>query len=343
VEIAHWPGLYRCSFVFTEDIQFGLDGYFYLPPKVLFHILNIVGPVFLVIGAGYTLVRQAIIADGLADALMKYAVLVAAPCLLFRATSSLDLGAAYDWRIMLAFYSGATVSFFLAVLSAWKLFGRSPGESVAVGFAALFSNSVLLGLPISERAWGAENLSTVYAIISLHAPFGYLLGITTMEVIRSDSRAWRETLMVVLRAMFRNSLMIGIGLGFLVNLSGVPLPQVLSSAVDILSDSALPVALFALGGILTRYRITADLAQVGTISLFSLVLHPLITLLLCRLLQVDPTVARTAVLIAAMAPGINSFLFASMYQRGQSVAASTVLLATASSAVSVSAWLWFLS
>jgi predicted permease len=40
-----------------------------------------------------------------------------------------------------------------------------------------------------------------------------------------------------------------------------------------------------------------------------------------------------------MAPGINSYLFAAMYQRGQGVAASTVLLATASSVISVSAWL----
>jgi predicted permease len=122
----------------------------------------------------------------------------------------------------------------------------------------------------------------------------------------------------------------------------VPQPSVISSAVDILSDAALPIALFTLGGVLTRYSLSADLAQVGSISLLSLFLPPLITLLLCRLLHVDPAIAHSAVLIAAMAPGINSYLFTAMYQRGQRVAASTVLLATASSVVSVSAWLWFL-
>jgi predicted permease len=197
-------------------------------------------------------------------------------------------------------------------------------------------------LPISERAWGAENLSTAYANISVHVPFGYLLGITTMEVIRSDSRAWREMLVVVLLAMFSNSLMIGIGLGFLVNLVGEPLPSVISSAVEILSDAALPIALFVLGGILTRYSISADLAQVGSISLLSLFLHPLITLLLCRMLKVDPAIAHSAVLIAAMALGINSYLLVAMYQRVQRVDARTILLATASSVVSVSAWLWLL-
>jgi predicted permease len=310
---------------------------------MLFQILDIVAPVFLVIAAGYALVRTGLFADKLIDALMKFAIQVAVPCLLFRATSSLDLGAAYDWRVMLSFYSAAAISFTLAGVTAWKVFHRTPGESVAVGFAALFSNSVLLGLPISERAWGVENLSTAYAIVSVHAPFCYLLGITSMEFIRSDGRSWRDTMAVVVRAMFSNSLMIGIGLGFLVNLSGINLPQVVTSSVEILSNAALPVALFGLGGILTRYQFRADLGQVVSIAASSLIVHPLLTLTFCRLLEVEADITNAAVLIASMAPGINSYLFASMYQRGQSVAASTVLLGTASSVVSVSTWLWILT
>jgi hypothetical protein len=113
--------------------------------------------------------------------------------------------------------------------------------------------------------------------------------------------------------------------------------------VDIISRSALPVALFGLGGVLSHYRFTSDLTQVAVVSVFSLIVHPTLTLLLCSLLEADPGISRTAVLLAAMAPGVNSYLFASMYQRGQSLAASTVLLATAISVVSVSIWLWILS
>lgn len=310
---------------------------------MLFNILNIVTPVFLVIGAGYLFVRRGLFAADLIDGLMKFAIQLAVPCLLFKATSTLDLGAAYNWRIMLSFYLGATVSFVATGFMAWKLFGRKPGESVSIGFAALFSNLVLLGLPISERAWGADKLSAVYAIISIHAPFCYLLGITSMEVIRSNGRHWPETAKVVIRAMFSNSLMIGIGLGFLVNLSGIALPQIVTSVVDIFSRSALPVALFGLGGVLARYHFASDLGQVGAVSVFSLIVHPALTWLLCSFLQVDPSVSRTAVLLAAMAPGFNSYIFASLYQRGQNVAASTVLLATAVSVISISIWLWLLS
>ena len=310
---------------------------------MLLHILNIIAPVFLVIAAGYFSVRSGYFKHNMVDGLMKFAILFAVPCLLFRATSTLDLSTAYDWRIMLAFYSAAAVSFASASYIMYSLFNKHPGESVAIGFGALFSNSVLLGLPISERAWGIENLSTVYAIISIHAPFCYLLGITSMEVLRSDGRSWPATTTVIVKAMFRNSLMIGIGLGFIVNISGLGLPQILLSSVDIMSNAALPAALFGLGGILTRYKFSHSLAEVSTVSIFSLIIHPSLTFVICHLLGVDLAITKTAVVIAAMAPGINSYLFANMYQRGQSIAASTVLLATAASILTVSSWLWILS
>ena len=42
---------------------------------------------------------------------------------------------------------------------------------------------------------------------------------------------------------------------------------------------------------------------------------------------------------AAMAPGVNSYVFASMYSRGQAQAASAVLLATACLVLTASLWL----
>ncbi len=307
-------------------------------------IFDIVAPVFLVIAAGYLAVRYGLLGNDKIDGLMKFAIQFAVPCLLFRATSTMDLESAYDWRLMSAFYLGATISFSIATLLAWRLFGRTPGEAVAVGFGALFSNLVLLGLPISERAWGPETaaMATAYAIVSIHAPFCYLLGITSMELLRADGRSVPETAKVVLRAMFRNSLMIGIGLGFLVNLSGLPLPMAMTSSVDIMARAALPVALFGLGGTLTRYSLKTSIGEASSISGISLLLHPGISFAVCRFLNVPGELTGAVVLMAAMAPGVNSYLFASMYDRAQGTAASSVLLGTAVSVLSVSTWLWVL-
>lgn len=309
---------------------------------MIFYIFNTVAPVFFVVIAGYLAVRTKIFGDNMVDGLMRFAVLFAIPCLLFKATSTIDLATAFEWKVMLSFYIGSSLSFAVAVLVAWKVYSRRPGESVAIGFAALFSNLVLMGLPISERAFGAENMSSAYAIVSIHAPFCYLVGITVMELLRADGRSFSETAKVIVTSMFRNSLMIGLALGFIVNISQISLPGVLISAIDMLIQAALPAALFALGGVLTRYSLTASFREVSTLSFVSLIVHPLISFTLCRILDVDTQTTKNVVLLASMAPGMNVYLFASMYKRGEAIAAGTVLFATVSSVFSISIWLWIL-
>ncbi len=306
-------------------------------------ILDIIAPVFLLIAAGAAVAKLGWLSEVAIDGMMSFALKFAAPSLLFLSVSRLDISTAFQWPLMASFYIAAASSFFLALLLARLLFKRSPGEAVAVAFGALFSNALILGFPISERAYGAESLATNVAIISIHAPFCYLLGITAIELSRADKQAFHRTLRTILAMMFRNPLMIGIGLGFMVNLSSLPLPAPALSAVEMLARTTLPVALFGIGGVLTRYSLGASLPQAGMVSTLSLLFHPfMVYLLATRVFSLEPQVMKSAVLTAAMAPGANAFLFASIYNRGKGVAASAILLATSASVFTLAGWIWFL-
>jgi malonate transporter len=302
-------------------------------------IFDIVAPVFIVVAAGYSAVRVGIFGDEPVDQLMKFAIQFAIPCLLFRATSTIDLAVAFDWRMLLSYYASAILSFGIAYVVVRRVFKRRPGESVGIAFGALFSNLVLIGLPISERAWGAGGMAPSFALVSVNAPVCYLVGITTMELLRADGRSAVDTARIVATAIFRNSMMIGILLGFFVNFSGLPLPDILLSAIDLLARASLPVALFALGGLLTRYQLSKSLGEAGMISVTSLLLQPALTWLIAWELGLPEDTTRVIVLMAASAPGLNAYLFAAMYNRGQDSAASAVLLSTLCSLFTISGWL----
>lgn len=303
-------------------------------------IFVVVLPVFLVIGGGYAASRAGLFSVGAVDGLTVFAQTYAVPCLLFRALVDLDLRAMFNPALLVSFYTGALISFGLGVLGARRLFHRRPGESVAIGFGALFSNSVLLGLPIMGRAYGPESLAPSFAIISIHAPFCYLVGVTAMEIVRADGRGLGGTARAIGGALYRNATMIGLALGFAVNLSGLGLPGPVRVGVDMMADAALPAALFGLGGILTRYAIRASLAEAGMVAGLSLIVHPAIAYGLSHgVFDLPEAFVRSAVVTAAMAPGVNTYVFAALYQRGQVQAASAILLGTAASVLTASAWL----
>ncbi|HBZ43937.1 MAG TPA: AEC family transporter [Maritimibacter sp.] len=306
-------------------------------------LINIILPVFLVIGFGYLARWKLGLNDNAVDGLMKFAQNFAVPILLFRAMSQIDLGETFDVRLLASFYAGAILGFFAGLLGARFLFGRPWPDSVAIGFATLFSNAVLLGLPITERAYGTDALGPNFAIISIHAPTCYLIGVTAMEIVRNGSGGGLlRPLVSVTKSMVRNPLVIGIVLGLAVNLSGVIIPQPVSDAVNLVAAAALPAALFGLGGVLCSYKPEGDLRVVAWIMLVALVLHPAVTWTLGTAFSLSTGQLRSAVLTASMAPGVNAFLFASMYNVGKRVAATAVLAATASSLVTIWVWLHIL-
>ena len=305
-------------------------------------LLQVILPVFLVIGFGYLAVWQKWFSDSGVEALMKFTQTFAIPCLLFRAVSTLDLGQTFHFALLGSFYFGAVCGFCLGLFGARFLFKRTWDDSVAIGFCCLFSNSVLLGLPITERAYGTAALTANFAIIAVHAPICYGIGITVMELVRGRGSSAPELLSKVLQAIFKNALVIALGLGFFVNLLGIILPVILTDGLDLLANAALPAALFGLGGVLVRYRPEGDLRVIFYICTISLLVHPSLVWITGRYFDLSETNFRSAILTAAMAPGINAYIFANMYGTARRVAASAVLISTALTIITASFWLFAL-
>ncbi|MEM1006815.1 MAG: AEC family transporter [Pseudomonadota bacterium] len=301
-------------------------------------LITVILPVFLVIGAGYAATRSGYFTETHVDGLMRFTQGFAIPCLLFVAIAHLDLSASFDPRLLISFYSAAALCFTAGLFGARFIFGREWEDCVAIGFCCLFSNSVLLGLPITERAYGPENLTGNYAIIAFHSPFCYGVGITVMEVVRNRGHGHARMMRSVLSAMFKNALILGIALGFVVNLTGIVIPEVVDEALGLVTQAALPGALFALGGVLVKYRPEGDLRTIGYVCFISLMLHPALVWTFGKSVALPQDLFRSGVVNAAMAPGFNAYIFANMYGRAKRVAASSVLIGTATSILTV--WLW---
>ena len=301
-------------------------------------LLDVILPVFLVIGFGYVSVWRGVFPVAGIDGVMRFAQSFAVPCLLFQSIANLDLSASFDPRLLFSFYSGAAICFALGIFGARFIFKRDWEDCVAIGFCCLFSNSVLLGLPITERAYGPDALTGNFAIIAMHSPFCYGLGITVMEFVRNRGQSGLSLARNVTNAMFHNPLVIGIIAGFLVNFSGVAIPAVIDDALSLIVRAALPAALFALGCVLFQYKPEGDLKAIAMVCGIALLVHPAIVWLLGSSFALPQDLFRSGVLTAAMAPGFNAYIFANMYGRARRVAASSVLIATVASVLT--AWMW---
>lgn len=306
---------------------------------MFYALIDVVLPVFMVIGAGYATTYAGVFTQAHIEGVMKFTQGFAIPCLLFNAIAKIDIATSFDPALYVSYYTAAAACFFAGLFGARLLFHRDWEDSVVIGFCCLFANTVLLGLAITERAYGAENLTANYAIIAFHAPFCYGLGVTAMEIVRNRGKSGWTKSRAVLKSMFSNVLIVGIVLGFIVNLTGLPIPSAVDSALALIISAALPGALFALGGVLVQYRPEGDLRVIAYVCVITLLLHPALVWLIGTATGLRRDFFRSAVLNASMATGFNGYLFANMYGRAKRVAASSVLVATALSILTVWGWL----
>lgn len=306
----------------------------------MLEVFQIIFPVFLLLGLGYTIVKSGYLPIEIAGALSTFAIKVAVPLLLFRSVYQLDFKTAFNLPMLISFYVPAILCFVVAIILARTIWKRTPGEAVAIGFTSYFSNSVLLGIAIVGRAFGDSVLIPVFGIITLHVPILYTVGMLTMEFSRRDGKPLVETFFRAVKSIFSTPLTIGILLGALTNLSGITIPETLMAPVNMLAGTAIPTAIIGIGATLTRYKLGDRIGETIMVSMVSTLLHPALALILSHYILGLPKIYVLAVVtVSAMPPGLNGYIFASLYNRAISVAASSLVMASVMSVFTITGWL----
>ena len=319
-----------------------LTGLLYLckNPKMIQTIATIILPVFIIIAIGYFANVTKIISNTGNSALTKFSQRIALPIMLFLNVSDLDLEKVLNTDLLLSFYLSAMFCFVLGTLGGLYFFSKSLSDSISIGFCCLFSNSLLLGLPITELAFGTEALRFNFIIISFHAPFCYLIGILAMEISLSEASNKLKIIKKTFFTMFSNPLALGIVLGFFSNTTGLKIPMYFEDALQLISVAGIPVALFALGGVLTQFNLLGNIPEAFMISIISLILHPILVITLGNhIFVLSQQELKSALITAAMAPGINAFIFATMYKKSTALIANTIIFSTAISVITAAFWI----
>ena len=202
---------------------------------------------------------------------------------------------------------------------------------------------MLLGLPITELAYGKSALGPNLVVVSVNAPICYLIGISVMEICSGKRKALKNIIINILKTITTNNITMSLIIGLAFNFFGDQLVTPIYTSLNLISMGVIPIALFGLGGIIVQYSLSQNMNKVILISFLSLLLHPIITFGIGKFgFNLSREILQSIVLTAAMGPGINAFIFASIYKREMDVAAASVLVCTPLSIIATSMWIRFL-
>jgi len=292
-------------------------------------IIEAIFPVFIIALVGYLLAVRGVFGVREIEGISRYVFVIAIPSLLFNSLSTIEFPEKINWAFFLSYYLVLVLLFFVGVLLSKKWFGYSDAEQGIFGMGTSYSNLILVGLPLISSGLGEEALLPLFMIVAFHSSVQFFL--VTIFAERDSIRS-RNPLAIVgrtIRNLASNPIIIGLILGLLVNFLSIPIPDVVSTTIEMIAKSALPISLFVLGASLSAYKLAGHYREAWTIVGLKLFIQPLLVWFLAFIVfRIDPLWASTAVMMAAMPVGINVYMMAQKYHVCQAPISSAIFLST---------------
>ena len=296
--------------------------------------LEVSAPLFVLVLAGYLLAASGRWPKSVSDALAKFVFAAAVPALLFRLMSDMSRLPPVDARLLIAFFGGCLIVFVLGRLIGLWLFGLNGVQQSVFALGGIFANNVLLGVPIARASLGEAAMPSIALVLVFNSLTLWTLVTVSVEWARRGElsvRGFGSTL----RAVLTNPVVASVLAGAAFGLTGLRLPALIDRPLELVGQSAIPLSLIVLGMGLAEYGLRDGWREALGITGMKLLVQPFAVWALARLLDLPPTETQAVVLMAALAVGINVYLMAREFDTMQAPVATSLVLSTALSAITV--------
>lgn len=295
--------------------------------------LNAILPIFIIMFLGVVLRKTGLLPESVAKSLNKLTFQLLLPMSLFKSIAGSDFRAAVDTRFLLS-----CVGLILLVYGcAWLLvctFVKDNSRRGALIHGAFRSNYIILGMPVVESLFGADQVAPAAVVTAVAIPVFNVLAVFTLEYFRGGTPSFRA----ILRGISRNSLIWGCVLGLAAALLPIELPTILMSPVKQLAGAATPVALLALGASLKADSFKAGKGLLLAGAALRLVMTPVIGLGIGILLGFRGVQLGVMLALFASPTAVSSYTMAQQMNADADLAGALVVVTSAVSCVTMFLW-----
>ena len=307
----------------------------------MLQVLTILTPIFALILAGFIGRRSHILGATAAAELNRLVVWLCLPALLIHTTATTELRQIWHGGFVMTFTLATLLLFVLCF--AWRLWrGATMASASLDALGASYANTGYVGIPLCLFVLGDAGLEPALIATLIVVCGLFAIAVTLIEVSLHASQGLVGALIKVSQALLKNPLVVSPFIGILWNLSGLAMPQMAATFLQLAGDATVPCALISLGAFLAHKQPGSASGSLALV-LMKLLLHPLLAAALAYwVFALPPRWAVAAVLLSALPTGTGPYMLAEFYRHEASLVSRTILLSTAGSLLTLSGYLFWL-
>ena len=304
-------------------------------------VLNLALPFFGLIFIGFACGKLKQIPDTALAWMNFFIIYVALPALFYRIIAQTPL----EQLAQVNFVFATTLSTFWAFAVSFAI-GMAIrrghiAESTIAGLAGGYGNIGYMGPGLALATLGPQAAGPVALIFCFDTLLLFSLVPFLMALAKPQQMSIAATALEVVKRIVSHPLMIATALGVASAAVHFQPPVALDRLMQFLQNAAAPCALFTLGVTVALRPLKKMPWEVPFLTLVKLAVHPMLIFLLLSLFgPFDQIWVYTAVLMAALPPALNVFVFARQYDVWVEQASSAVLVGTLVSVVTLTSVMW---
>ncbi len=301
--------------------------------------LNLVAPVFLLVGIGYFLKRIEIINDNFVSISSKVVFSVSLPALIFSEISNLNFEEIFDLKLVVFIYILTIVSFILIWIFAIPYL-KNKKDRAAFIQGSFRGNFAIIGLAIIVNVYGNNVLGKASLLLAFIIPLYNILSVIVLTVGLKEKSELKLT--STIWEILKNPLILAVVAALPFSYFHIQLNFVVTKSISYLAALTLPLALIGIGGFLSFKGIRKDFL----VSLFStvikIVLIPAAAVYAAYLLGFKDENIGLIFILFSCPTAIASFIMADAMGANSRLAAHILLMTTLGSIVSITLGLFIL-
>lgn len=299
-------------------------------------------PVILMIFCGFVVAKLGLVKQEHIKGIANLVFLVLLPALLFRSMAQVDFSHVSYFPIFI--YLGVAEFIFLSVAFA---LGGGP-RSFVIGLSCVFSNHMMVGIPLVTLAYGPQALITLITLVSVHSLVLLTFAAVCIEFSaarlalkpqQEGSRKRHPSMWSLFRVfgktMFRafvHPVILPVVLGVLWAMTGWALPDSIDKALLMLGQANSALSLVLVGLMLAYAKINMSLMRrVAAISAVKNIVFPACVFGACWFFGVRGIPLAVLTIGAGLPIGNNVLLFAMRYKEEQDLITAAVAMSTLTS------------
>ncbi len=304
-------------------------------------ILNLALPFFGLIFIGFACGKLKQIPDTAMGWMNFFIVYVALPALFYRIIAQTPLEQLASFNFVFATTLATFLAFALSFAIGIALRHGNIAESTISGLAGGYGNIGYMGPGLALATLGPKAAVPVALIFCFDTLLLFSLVPFLMALAKPQQISIAATAVEVVKRIVTHPLVIATGFGMVSAALHFEPPLALERLLQFLQNAAAPCALFALGVTVALRPLKKMPWEVPFLTVVKLIVHPVLIFLLISLFgPFERSWIDTALLMAALPPALNVFVFARQYDSWVEQASSAVLVGTLVSVFTLTSVMW---